>query len=149
MLQDFSKPILSMAFRFYAKALGFPFDEMTHEFQYIFREMEKYCETEYDMAITSKILDIINFYQGEEQLSLNGEYSRLFSFIENEEPRVPINTLSYNENIDMDKLYDLFEDSGILFDLTEDIDNFQNLLDYFSNLLIINVEDEEIIRLPH
>jgi TorA maturation chaperone TorD len=146
MLHDFSKPVLSKAFHFYAKALAFPYDEMTHEFQYIFREMEKQCESEFDQAITSKVLDIINFYQGEEQLDLHGEYSRLFSYVENEEPRVATNVISYNSAIDTDELYNLFEESGILFDLTEDIDNFQNLLDYFSFIIENAEEDEEIIR---
>lgn len=146
MLRDISKPVLSMAFHFYAKALAFPYDEMTHEFQYIFREMEKYCETEYDQAVTSKVLDTINFYQGEEQLDLHGEYSRLFSYIENEEPRVQVNAQNYDENIDSETLYDLFADSGLLFDFSEDIDNFQNLMDYFSFLINTAMEDEEIIR---
>jgi TorA maturation chaperone TorD len=146
MFQDFSKTVLSSAFHFYAKALAFPYDEMTHEFQYIFREMEKYCENEYDQAISNKTLDIINFYQGEELLDLHGEYSRLFSFIENEEPRVPTNLISYDAAIDTDELFDLFEESGILFDLTEDIDTFQNLLDYFSYLILNAETEEEIIE---
>lgn len=145
MLQDFSKPVLSKAFHFYAKALAFPYDEMTHEFQYLFREMEKHCESEHDQAIANRVLDIINFYQGEEQLELHGEYSRLFSYVENEEPRVPTNVISYDSSIDTDELYDLFEESGILFDLTEDLDNFQNLLDYFSFLIESAENDEEIL----
>ena len=143
MLQDFSKSVLSKAFHFYAKTLTFPYDEMTHEFHYLFREMEKECETEYDQAIATKVLDVINFYQGEEQLDLHGEYSRLFSYIEHEEPRVATNILSYDDDIDINELYTLFEESGILFDLSEDIDNFQNLLDYFSFLLGV-AEDDEI-----
>ncbi len=146
MLNDFSKPVLSKAFHFYAKALAFPYDEMTHEFQYLFREMEKQCFSEFDQAITNKVLDIINFYQGEEQIDLHGEYSRLFSYVGNEEPRVATNVISYDSSIDTDDLYDRFEESGILFDLTEDIDNFQNLLDYFSFLIENSENDDEIIE---
>jgi TorA maturation chaperone TorD len=92
------------------------------------------------------VLDIINFYQGEEQLDLHGEYSRLFSYIESEEPRVPTNLISYDNTIDTDELFELFEESGILFDLTEDIDNFQNLMDYFSFLLTNAENEDEIIQ---
>jgi TorA maturation chaperone TorD len=127
--------ILSLAFRFYARSLQFPFDELTHEYQHLFREMEKNVASEFDEEIAGSILDIINYYQGEEMSALQAEYSRVFSFTEGEVPMVPMFSKDYLPPAQRDDLIETFHESAIFLDMETDADSIQNILDYFAILL--------------
>lgn len=139
---DFNREVLSLSFRFYSKALSFPYDELTHEFQYLFREMEKMVESDLDNLIASKVLDVINSYQGEEMSALQTEYSRLFSHNETEKPFISIQLSDYLSASKYDKLMDFLTESVIPIDLDEYPDTVMNVLDYFSS--IVGEESDDI-----
>ncbi|MGD9489495.1 MAG: hypothetical protein AB7W47_15860 [Calditrichaceae bacterium] len=141
---EFNKEVLSLSFRFYSKALSFPYDELTHEFQYLFREMEKMVESDLDNLIAAKVLDVINSYQGEEMSALQTEYSRLFSHNETEAPLISIQLTDFLSNSKHDELMDFLLESVIPIDLDEYPDTVMNVLDYFSS--IIGEESEEILN---
>jgi TorA maturation chaperone TorD len=134
--------VLSLAFRFYARSLQFPFDEQTHEYQHLFREMEKQVITDIDEEFAAKILDVLNYYQGEEMSSMQAEYSRLFAYSQSDIPLVPLFSSHYISPEKRDKLVDALIDSAIPIDVTDDVDSIQNILDYFAYLLEEGLEQE-------
>ncbi|MGD9899834.1 MAG: hypothetical protein AB7T22_11985 [Calditrichaceae bacterium] len=140
---EFNKDVLSLSFRFYSKALSFPYDELTHEFQYLFREMEKMVDSDLDNLIAAKVLDVINSYQGEEMSALQTEYSRLFSHNETEKPLISIQLTDFISSSKYDALMNFLTDSIVPIDLEEYPDTVMNVLDYFSS--IIGEEPDEMV----
>lgn len=144
MIFDFNRQTMGMALRFYSRALSFPYDELTHELQHLFREIEKSIDTDIDNTIASRILDVINFYQGEELVDLHTEYARLFSYVREEEPLIPIQLSQLNTNIDQSRLMDEIINSTSMFGIEEAHDAVPNVLDLFSSY--VEMEDEEYIE---
>jgi len=128
-------PVLALVFRFYSRALQFPFEEITHEYQHLFREMEKQVQTDLDEEVAAKVLDIINYFQGEEMSSLQGEYSRLFAFNEGGSPLVPVFGGVFISPDDRENLIKLLEESGLPIDDDLEQDTIQNILEYFAFVL--------------
>jgi nitrate reductase assembly molybdenum cofactor insertion protein NarJ len=133
-----------MALRFYSRSLSFPYDELTHELQHLFREIEKTIDTDVDNTIASRVLDVINFYQGEELADLHAEYARLFSYVREEEPLIPIQLSQLNANIDQVRLMDEIAHSTSMLGVDEAEDAVPNILDLFSSY--IEMEDETYIE---
>jgi TorA maturation chaperone TorD len=141
---DFNRQTIGMALRFYARALSFPYDELTHELQHLFREIEKNIDTDIDNTVSSRILDVINFYQGEEMSALHVEYARLFSYVRDEEPLIPLQLSQLSANIDQARLMDEIVNSTSMFGVEDAHDAVPNVLDLFSSY--IEIEDEEYIE---
>jgi nitrate reductase assembly molybdenum cofactor insertion protein NarJ len=141
---DFDRQLLSLAFRFYSRALSFPYDELIHELHYIFREAEKCIESDLDNTIAAKILDVINFYQGEEMSALHAEYARMFSYVREAEPLVPIRLLDINPGIDQFRLMEEINASTNLYGADDAPDALPNILELFST--IIELDDDHTIE---
>lgn len=141
---DINRQTLGMALRFYARALAFPYDELTHELQHLFREIEKNIETDIDNTIASRILDVINYYQGEEISALHAEYARLFSYVREKEPLIPLQLSQLTININHTQLIDEIVNSTSMFGVEEAHDAVPNVLDLFSSY--VEMEDEEYIE---
>ena len=142
---DFNRHTIGMALRFYARGLSFPYDELIHELHHLFREIEKTIDTDIDNTVASRILDVINFYQGEEQADLHAEYARLFSFVRDEEPLVSIQLSQINANIDQGRLMDEIAHSTSMLGVDEAEDAVPNILDLFSSY--IEMEDLSLIHI--
>ncbi len=130
MMNEFNPQALSIAFRFYSRALVFPYDELTHEFQHLLRELEKNLETDIDNTIAAKILDILNYYQGEEMQSLQAEFTRMFTPVGDTKPLIPISVSELHPGIQIDSLIDELYESALALDLEEYPDSFVNIMDY-------------------
>jgi nitrate reductase assembly molybdenum cofactor insertion protein NarJ len=141
---DFNRQNMGMALRFYSRALSFPYDELTHELQHLFREIEKNIDTDIDNTLASRILDVINYYQGEELSALHAEYARLFSYVREEEPLIPLQLSQLTINIDHVQLMDEIINSTSMFGVEEAHDAVPNVLDLFSSY--VEMEDEEYIE---
>ena len=135
MNRDYTPHLVSLAARFYSRALRYPYDELTHELQHLFREMEKNIGTEIDNTVASKVLDVINFYQGEEMSALQAEFTRLFTPVEGQDPLVSQYLSDFSVSMDSGELADRLFESALLLDFDEAPDSVCNVLDYFSALL--------------
>lgn len=144
MNNDFNIHAISYTFRFVARALVFPYDELTHEFQYLLREIEKHIETEIDNTAAATILDIINFYKGEEMSALQAEYARMFTPVENEQPFISLQIGDYLAADDQNNLNEILFDSPLVLEFEDTPDTVSNVLEYFSSLL--EEEDPESVR---
>ncbi|MBN2424611.1 MAG: molecular chaperone TorD family protein [Calditrichaceae bacterium] len=140
---EFNPQVLSIAFRFYSRVILFPYDELTHEFQHMLREMEKNIETDIDNTVASNILDIINFYQAEDMSSLQAEYARLFALTEESKPPVPVTLRDLKPSLDIDLLRDLLYDTGMVLDQEDNPDSLVNIMDYQAFLLEENLQEAE------
>ena len=134
---------ISLAFRFYARALIYPYDELTHEFQYLFREMEKNIRDEVDNTIAAKALDVLNSYQGEEMSALQAEFTRMFSPEPGAEPFIPLHLADIAPEIDVVALNDILIESPLYMQLEDHPDSIPQVLDYFSSLLMEEPEAAE------
>ena len=141
---DFDRQTIGLALRFYARSLAFPYDELTHELQHLFREIEKNIDTDIDNTVASRILDVINFYQGEDLSALHAEYARLFSYVRDEEPLIPLQLSRLTDNINQQKLTDEIVNSTSMFGVEDAHDAIPNVLDLFSSY--IEMEDEQTIE---
>ncbi len=139
---EIDKSVLATALRFYARGLAYPYDEQTHEFQHLFREMERYAQTEADSAIANKVLDVINFYQGEDMITLQSEYVRMFTPREDEEPLISLHVEQLYPEIPFDDLLNHLDESGLLLELEEDPELITFILEHFSTLLEYADDDE-------
>lgn len=139
---DFSPQLVSLAFRFYSRTLMYPYDELTHELQYLFREMEKNIQTDNDNTIASNILDIINFYQGEDMMALQAEFTRMFTPVEGTHAFIPVQISELVPGLDTNDLVDNLYESPLMLSLEDNPDSVPNVLDYFAG--IIEAEDEDI-----
>lgn len=121
-------------FRFYAKCLAAPYEELGIELQYLFRQMEKTYINELDEQLAAHSLDILNYFQGEDVSNLQGEFARMFSHSEDEEPLISIRFTGYgdlNRALDiMEEIYDSLPE--VVYDETPD--SMINFLDWFSYL---------------
>ncbi|MBD3225377.1 MAG: hypothetical protein GF313_11640 [Caldithrix sp.] len=132
---EINPTLLSHAFRFYARVLSYPYEELRHEFHHLLREIELNIQTQVDNTIASHILDIVNVYQGEEMRDLQGEYVRMFSHAEEELPLVSLRISDLQPGTDILELMDHMHESGLFLDSEGDLDSMINVLDYFSSLL--------------
>ena len=141
---DFNRQTIGLALRFYARSLTFPYDELTHELQHLFREIEKNIETDIDNTAAAHILDVINLYQGEELSALHAEYARLFSYVRDKEPLIPLQLSQLTSKIDQKKLMNEIINSTSMFGVEDAHDAIPNVLDLFSSY--IEMEDEQYIE---
>jgi len=132
---DFNRQAISLACRFYARSLSFPYDELAHELHYLFREIEKNIETDLDNTVASKVLDVINSYQGEDMSALHAEYARLFSYVQDQESPVSMRVTDLDPQIDPWKLNDQIMKASAVFDLEDAPDGLPGILDLFSGSL--------------
>lgn len=135
----------SHIFRFYSKSLTFPYTELGLELQHLFRQMEVLCQNELEEQLAGHTLEILNYFQGEEMSTMQGEYSRMFAHVEGEDPLLAIHFTAYGNPGDADQILDHLFDSS--FDVTYDEapDSVINLLDYYCYL----AEADDIIdKLP-
>lgn len=124
----------SYIFRFYSKSLTFPYNELGWELQHLFRQMEVLYQNDLEEQLAGHALEVLNYFQGEEMITLQGEFSRMFSHVEGEEPLIAIHFTSYGNPGDADMILDhLFEST---FDVSYDEapESIINLLDYYSYL---------------
>ncbi len=143
MNQDFNSTTISLAFRFYARALVYPYDELTHEFQHLFREMEKHIRTEVDNTVAAKVLDVLNYYQGEEMGALQAEFTRLFTSTFDASPVIPLHIADIAPEIDLVALNDILLESPLYMQLEDHPDSVPQVLDYFSSVLLEEPESAE------
>ena len=137
---DFTRQTIGLALRFYARALSFPYDELTHELQHLFRELEKTIDTDIDNTAASRILDVINYYQGEEIAGMHVEYARLFSYVRDEEPLISLQLTQLLSSIDQAALIDEIANSSSMLGVEDAHDAVPNVLDLFSSY--IEMEEE-------
>ncbi len=141
---EFSLLAVSLAFRFYGRALIFPYDELTHEFQYLFREIEKNIRGDIDNTLGAKILDILNFYQGEEMGTLQAEFTRMFTPIGEEPPFISLQLSDIAPEINVSELNDLLLESPFYMQLEDHPDSIPLILDYFSSLIQEEPQEAEL-----
>jgi len=140
---QFNRNVLANAFNFYARALTYPYDELTHELQYLFRGMEKNIENAFDNTVASRILEIINHYQGEEMKALQAEYTRLFTPRKNIPPLISLQLADWTDEHDLSELEDRLFDVGVSQYSGEHPDFMTHVLEYFASIL--DYEDENWI----
>jgi nitrate reductase assembly molybdenum cofactor insertion protein NarJ len=140
----FNRQALSDAFSFYARALNYPYDEQRHEFQNIFRTIEKNIENEYDNTLATRILDILNTYQGEEMKELQTEYTRLFTPRGETKPSISLRLGDWLPDGDLAALEERLYDVGVSVYSSEYPDFISHVLEYFASIL--PYEDETWIE---
>ncbi|RMH60460.1 MAG: hypothetical protein D6677_13745 [Calditrichaeota bacterium] len=119
-------------FRFYARTLMFPYDEMGQELQYLFRQMEKQAIEPIEAQLSGRALEVINFYQGEEMSALQAEYGRLFSIKENERPLVDIHFLPYTTPARGEAFLDRIYESDLQVAFDEAPESMLNFIGFFA-----------------
>ncbi len=129
------KQLLSKVIQFYARALMYPYDEQTHEFQHLFRQAEKMIASDADNTLAAKLLDIINFYQGEDMITLQSEYVRMFVSRDNEPSLVSLHLLELDPEIEMTDLLDELEQGLLFAEIDEEPELLPNVLEHFSSML--------------
>lgn len=127
-----------LLFRFYSHCLVFPFNELGLEMENLFRQIELQCENTMQEHLANRALDVLNSFLAAETGNLQGEYSRMFAVIENNDPLVAINFTEYSDSPSLDKLLDNMYDSDLALSYDEAPESITNLLDYFS--LIVESE---------
>lgn len=139
MANDDIKPALSWLLRFYARCFVYPYDEMTYELQYLFRELEQFSAEEILYEPINQVLNIINSFQGEEQSELRQDYVKLFTASDEERALCPLVAgdflRQYGKHYEAEDLYDLFFDAGLPFDESGEVDTIINILEYNSLLI--------------
>lgn len=141
---EISKEVLSLGLQFYARALTYPYDELTYEFQHLFREMEKLVDTDGDNTLANHVLDVLNFYQGEEMMTLQSEFVRMFTPREGESALVPLLLAELDQTVPIDKLLDELDNEGIKAEAEEDPELVQFVMEYFAGIL--DYADDEYIE---
>ena len=139
---EIDKQMLSLSMRFYARALMYPYDELTYEFQSLYREMEKYISSDADNTLAAKVLDVINFYQGEEMLTMQSEYVRLFTPREEEPPFISLGIQDLAPGIDISNLMTELEDSALFAEIEDEPELILNVLEHFSSLLEYETDEK-------
>ncbi len=135
---EFNNEVWSLIFRFYARVLAFPYDELTHELQHLFRQIEIYVETDIDTTGANTVLDILNYYQGEEMQDLQAEYARLFSPVNARKPFISLRLSEIAPHTDQYGLMDHLYESSLFIEMEDYPDSITNVLEYFSSLLLEN-----------
>ena len=137
------KQLLNRVILFYTRALTYPYDEQTHEFHYLFREAEKMITSDADNTLAAKLLDIINFYQGEDMITLQSEYVRMFTPRDNEPPFISLHLLDLDPTIEISGLLEELEQGVLFAEIDEEPEIITNAMEHFSSLL----EYEDDLRL--
>ena len=119
-------------FRFYARCLTFPYDEMGQELQYIFREMEKQSMEDIELGLAGRALEVINFYQGEDMSALQAEYGRLFSIRETTPPMLDINFTAYTDGTRGEAFLDRIYESDLQVSFDEAPESILNFIGFFA-----------------
>lgn len=141
---EINREILSLAMRFYSRALMYPYDEQTHEFQHLFRELEKSIETDADNTIAAKVLDVINFYQGEDMITLQSEYVRLFTPRDDQAPFISMHIQDLNPNVDIDVLLDELQQDALFEEVEDEPELMPYIMEHFSSIL--EYEEYELLE---
>ena len=139
---EIDKQVLSLSIRFYARALMYPYDELTYEFQSLYREMEKHISSDADNTLAAKVLDVINFYQGEDMITLQSEYVRLFTPREDEPPFIPMQIQDLVPGLDTFSLINELEDSALFAEIEDEPELVLNIMEYFSSLLEYETDEK-------
>ncbi len=121
-----------LLFRFYARCLMFPYDEMGQELHYLFRQLEKQAAEPIEMQLAGRALEVINFYQGEEMSALQAEYGRLFSIKENENPMVELNFSPYTAPMKGEDFLDRIYASDMQVSFDEAPESMLNFIGFFA-----------------
>ncbi len=129
-------------FRFYARCLMFPYDEMGQELQHIFREMEKHGGDDIEVQLAGRTLEVINFYQGEDMSALQAEYGRLFSIRETTPPMLDINFTAYADTCRAEAFLDRIYESDLQVSFDEAPESILNFIGYFAYDADSLVEEE-------
>ncbi len=140
----FNRTALSEAFSFYARALTYPYDELTHELQNLFRQIEKNIENEYDNTVAVRILDVVNYYQGEEMKELQTEYTRLFTQRGENKPMITLHLGEWLKEHTLEELEERLFEVGVSVYSSEYPDFISHVLEYFASILAY--EDETWIE---
>lgn len=141
---DISKEVLSLGLQFYARALTYPYDELTYEFQHLFREMEKLVESDADNTIANRVLDVLNFYQGEEMMTLQSEFVRMFTPREGDAAPIPLFLADLDQAVPIEELLAELETEGLNAETEEDPELVLFVLEYFAGMLSY-ANDEHIV----
>ncbi len=142
--RQFNRNVLAKAFNFYARTLTYPYDELTHELQHLFREMEKNIQNAFDNTIAARVLDIINHYQGEEMKALQAEYTRMFTPRQETPPVISLQLENWSDRRDLNELEDRLFEVGVSQYSGEHPDFITHVLEYFASIL--DYEDETFIN---
>ena len=140
---DFTPLIVSRALHLYSRALQYPYIELTYEFQNILREIEKNISNDFDNTVAALILDLINSFQGEEMGALQGEFTRLFTPVEDDDPLISLHLSSVNRQAGSDELYELISESPFFLDGDDQYDSLPLVLDYFSVIISEDLDQAE------
>jgi len=133
-INEQNRGLLGLAFQFYGRALSFPYDELTHELQHLFRDMEKDVDDDAGNTIAARVLEAINHYQGEDIQTLQAEYARLFSAGDLDAP-VSLQLIDYLPEKAISRLQDMVWDEDSLIIPDEFQESVLFLLDFFASLL--------------
>ena len=140
---EIDKQVLSLGMRFYARALMYPYDELTYEFQSLYRDLEKCISSDADNTIAVKILDVINFYQGEDMIGLQSEFVRLFTPRDDQAPFVSLNIQDLNPQVPLEELLDELEEDPLFKEVEDEPELAPYIMEHFSSMLEFE-EDERI-----
>ena len=139
------KQLLSRVILFYTRALTYPYDEQTHEFHHLFREAEKMISSDADNTLAAKLLDVINFYQGEDMITLQSEYVRMFTPRDNAPPFISLSLSDLDSEVDLTELLRELEEGVLFAEINEEPEVITNVMEHFAALL----EYEEDERIEH
>lgn len=142
---EIDKQILSLSMRFYARALMYPYDELTHEFQHLFREMEKLISSDADNTIASQTMDVINFYQGEDMITLQSEFVRLFTSRDEQPPFISLHIQDLNPEVPIAELLSELEEDPLFAEMEDEPELAPYIMEHFSSML--EYDDDERIEL--
>lgn len=140
---EIEKQILSLNMRFYARALMYPYDEMTYELQNMYRDMEKCISSDADNTLAAKALDVINFYQGEDMITLQSEFVRLFTPRDEQAPFIPLHIQDLNPQVPLDDLLIELEENPLITEVEDEPELVPYIMEHFSSMLEY-AEDEQI-----
>jgi len=141
---EIDRQILGLAMRFYSRALMYPYDEQVHEFHHLFREMEKCIDSDADNTIAAKVLDVINFYQGEDMITLQSEYVRLFTPRDQQKPFISLHIADQVPGVPLNELLDELELDALFAEIEDEPELIPYIMEHFSTLL--EFEDDSRIE---
>jgi len=140
---EIDKQVLSLSMRFYSRALMYPYEEMTYELQNLYRDMEKCITSDADNTLAAKALDVINFYQGEDMITLQSEFVRLFTPREDQPPFISLNIQDLDPQAPLDELLAELEEDPLFSEVEDEPELVPYIMDHFSSMLEYD-EDERI-----
>jgi TorA maturation chaperone TorD len=145
--------VTSIICNFYARCFSFPYDEMNHELQHLFRMMERNNISGENYDQMDQVLRIVNQYQGEDIKDLRNDYVLLFAGTEDQNPFCPLIASEflaiYGKHYDPDPFADLIFDSAIPVNPDEPVETINNYLEYLSILLENSIQNDSDLALLH